>query len=131
MKQRRDLAQMQVICEAQYAQKQATFAKLVAEENRLRAELHRLDKMGRDAQTETLEHIPMQAIGADVIWQGWLGRSKTSVNIALARILAMKEHHMAEVRLAYGKLLVTQQLSKDATARHHKKAAVASLSKTI
>lgn len=125
------LEQMHAICETRHAIRQADFAKLLAEENRLRSELRRLDAMGRDAQTDTLDQVQMQAIGADVIWEGWLGRTKASVNMALARVLAMKEHHLAEVRQAFGKLTVSQQLLKDARAAAAKKVTAKLLSEAI
>lgn len=115
----KDLKNMEAICEARYAMRQANFAKLIAEENRLREELGRLDAMRHDNRATSLEHVSMQAIGADVIWNGWLGQTKTALNMALAKVLAKKENHISEVRHAFGKLTVVQRLLKDAQIDHN------------
>ena len=118
-----DLADMATITQARYEQRQQAFAMLVAEENRLRAEIKRLDAMRHDADAADGQAIELRAIGADVIWQGWLGRAKTALNLDLARVLAVKEHHMQEVRRAYGKVLVINEM-KGQLRREVKKSVV-------
>lgn len=49
-----------------------------------------------------------------MIWQGWLGRTRTDLNMKLARVLAVKAHHQTKVRKAYGKVLVLDELLADA-----------------
>lgn len=113
MSNMQDLTKLLMICETRYAQTQQEFTKLCAEEHRLRAEIDRLSSMGQQAQVPTVEVAEMRAIGADVIWQGWLGRAKTALNMSLAQILAAKESHIGEVRTAYGKLLMVKKLLSD------------------
>jgi hypothetical protein len=43
-----------------------------------------------------------------------MGRTKTALNIELARTLAQKEHHQAAVRRAFGQLLVVETLEAEA-----------------
>lgn len=126
-----ELTQILTICEAQYAKCQQAFAQLCAREAELRAELVRLGEMGRQAQSPTTELSQMRAIGADIIWQSWLGRSKTALNTSLAQVLAVKETHIQEVRQSYGKLLVVQDLLKDLQNESRKKARQAGLSQAI
>ena len=124
------LAPLVAVTETAYARQQQAFAALLAEEARLRAEIVRLDGM-RHAAASDSGTAPMQAIGADVLWQGWIARAKTALNLELARTLARKEPHQAAVRRAYGKVLVARQLQDDArraarngAARHALDAAI-------
>jgi hypothetical protein len=107
MSQLRDLQQMQRIVQVQYDQKRQEFQKLVVREGYLRAELHRISALGRETAGED---IALQSIGADILWRGWVGRAKTQINIELAQTLALKRYHQDEVRQAFGKLQVVEQL---------------------
>ena len=98
-----ELEQMEAITEARYQQQQQGFQRVLAEENRL-------DEHLRETRITSHDDTRIRAIGADVIWQAWAGRRKTELNMKLARVLAMKEHHLAQVRRAYGKLLVSREL---------------------
>ncbi len=131
MNQTDDLNALAAITNARYAQQQQRFAKLLAEEERIRAELSRLDDMDRTARSANATAIPMRTIGADVIWQGWIGRSRTALNMALARVLAVKEHHLAEVRRAYGKVLVVQEIRDQHLTDKRKSRTSAALSRAI
>lgn len=53
------------------------------------------------------------AIGSDVIWQSWVGRTRSQLNIQLAKVLSTKEYHLAAVRKAYGKVMVVETLIKE------------------
>lgn len=131
MTQAHELNALAAITEAHYAQRQQRFAQHLAEENRIRAELSRLDEMDRAARATDVGSIPMRTVGADVIWQGWIGRSRTALNMALARVLAVKEHHQSEVRRAYGKVLVVEEIRDQHLAEERKKRTAAALSKAI
>lgn len=126
-----ELEQLEAITEARYQQQQQGFQKVVAEENRLRSELSRLDQHLRDSQTAIYKDTPMRTIGADVIWQGWVGQRKAELNMKLARVLAMKEHHLKQVRTAYGKLIVAQTLRNDAETALRKDREKAQLNRAI
>lgn len=116
-----DLAQLAEVVKAHYEQEQRQFAKLVARENQLRAELERLDEMRRATHAPEASVSQMQAIGADMIWLAWVGRSKTALNIQLAQVLAQKEHLQNAVRKAYGKVLVVQQMREQTEAAANSK----------
>lgn len=104
------LANIDKLMELRFLRRQAAFSKICAEENRVRGEIHRLDKMAADANTT--EYSPQKAIGADVIWKAWVGRTKTSLNRELALILAQKDTMLGSVRRDYGKFLVSQEFTK-------------------
>lgn len=124
-----DLRQLQAIVQAKYQHQQQSFGRLVAEEARLRDELARLDGFLADTRSMSPQEREMRAIGADLVWQSWLGRSKAQLNLKLAQILAIKEQHLKQVRTAYGKLLVVQELISNGTSDHRKKAARDALSR--
>ena len=126
-----DLGEMLAICEARYALRQQDFAKLVAEENLLRAELSRLDEMSRSAETADYQTSTMRSIGDDIIWLGWLGRTKTKLNHDLARVLAMKERHLKDIRQAYGKVLVVKEMQSALRVDARKSAAHLALTEAI
>ncbi len=126
-----DLGMLLVITQAKYDQQQQSFQKLVSEENRLRAELIRLDVTARQAQSEPIGKQEMRAIGADIIWQGWVTRTKTQLNLKLAQVLALKLHHLAQVKNAYGKVLVVKELLGQARAELRDKKAYDALMQAI
>ena len=119
MSQSDELEQIAALVDAKYEQQQLRFAKLVARENQLRAEIARLDDMRRATNAPDAKVDEMRAIGADVIWYGWVGRSKAALNIQLAQVLAQKEHHQTAVRLAYGKVLVVAEMRDAARLAEH------------
>ena len=110
------LAQIAEVVNANYEREQRQFASLVAKENQLRIALNRLDNMHRSTDVPDASIARMQAIGADVIWLAWVGRSKTALNIQLAQVLAQKEHLQSAVRKAYGKVLVVRQMQDQTKA---------------
>lgn len=81
------------------------------------------------ADLETLRHdnqsLPagqltvVRQIGADVLWQGWVGRTRESLNIELAQILAQKEHLKAELQRAFGKQLAAKEMVATASKQAH------------
>ncbi len=105
-----ELRQLLIITQARYQIQQQIFQKIVTQENHLRGELRRLDELRHRSQTHAGDASEMRAIGADIIWQGWIGRSKSQLNLQLAKVMANKLHHLAQVRHAYGKVLVAKEL---------------------
>jgi hypothetical protein len=124
-----DLRQLEGIVQARYQHQQQSFGRLVAEENRLRDELARLDRFMAETRRMPRDESEMRAIGADLVWQSWLGRSKAQLNTKLAQVLAIKEQHLKQVRVAYGKLLVVQELIDKGTSDGRKKVARDALSR--
>ncbi|MEH6478422.1 MAG: hypothetical protein V7727_22205, partial [Sneathiella sp.] len=96
-----EIRKLKEITYAKYQKQQQSFQRLIVEENRLRQELERLKS--QLAASRLSEHnLQLEAIGADVLWQGWVGRKTAELNLKLVQILAIKEHHLAQVRQAYG-----------------------------
>ncbi|SDF08870.1 hypothetical protein [Sulfitobacter delicatus] len=116
-----ELRELEAITKAKYDQQQQSFRRIQSEENRLRAELRKLDEMLLSSNNTDVRIGEMRAIGADVIWQGWVGRSKTELNLKLAQVLAIKEQQLQQVRQAFGKLQVAQQLITETNDDQRKK----------
>lgn len=106
------LSQMEAILAARYEQQQQSFQRLVAREMRVRNDIARLNENLLKSRAETSPQSNMRLVGADIAWQGWVGRNKATLNNELAQILAIKEHHLKQVRTAYGKLIVAKDLVK-------------------
>ncbi|MEP1610553.1 MAG: hypothetical protein ABJL72_01390 [Roseobacter sp.] len=102
------LDELEKVLTLRFQKKQQVFAKIVNEEGRLRSQLSKLEEQER-ASDSTSNHN-QKAIGADVIWKAWLSRSRASINLELAQVLAQKESLLSSVRKEYGKLLVSQLL---------------------
>lgn len=124
-----DLATLRTLVEVKYRQQQESFARLMAQENRLRGALRQLDAQMAESRSNACAQ--QQAIGADVLWQAWVGRKKRELNMQLAKVLAVKERHVAQVRSAYGKVLVTDKLHRDACAQAQQKKAQSELDRAI
>lgn len=117
-----DLMELLSITQIKYDQRRQSFQKLVSEEIRLRSELDRLNFSVLQAQAKPEDNDEMRAIGAEITWQSWVAQSKTQLNLKLAQILALKLQHLAQVKKAYGKVLIIEELleqerSKVATKR--------------
>lgn len=103
-----DVQMMKTLVDIKYRQEQESFERLKAEEDRLRAGLRKLDIQMLESRSSG--DAQQRAIGADVQWQAWIGRKKRELNMRLAQVLAIKERHIAQVRKAYGKVLVSTEL---------------------
>ncbi len=104
------LVQMEVVLAAQYALRQKNFQLLVARETKIRQEIERLREYLLEHQINSQDRSEMRLVGADIAWQSWVGRKKTALNLELAQVLAIKEHHVSQLRIAYGKLLAARDL---------------------
>lgn len=120
---------MKQLVELKYRREQESFGRLLEQERRLRASLAQLDTYLFESQTST--DTPQKAIGADVVWQAWIGRNKRALNMQLAQVLAVKERHIAQVRHAYGKVLVTDELHAQTRREGKAKMAQAQLDRAI
>ncbi|ABG29886.1 hypothetical protein CEP88_11130 [Roseobacter denitrificans] len=105
---KQQLQTIQQVFELKFKKKQGAFLAVLQQEQQLRAQLKKLDTQLRNSQMD--QHQNMQAIGADVIWQSWVERSKKSLNLELAQVLAQKETLLVNVKKDYGRLLVSREL---------------------
>lgn len=125
----KELSRMKALVQMKYQQQQESFTRLLAQESRLRGSLRQLDE--NLIASRTSDDTSQKALGADVLWQAWVGRKKRELNMQLAQTLAVKERHIAQVRHAYGKVIVTDALFKQVKTDTSQKKAQSQLDRAI
>lgn len=94
-------------------------------EARLRLGLKELDEMRH--RNQTLPEVQMNSVrqtGADVLWEGWIGRTRENLNTQLAQVLAQKARMASGVRRAFGKRMAAADLMEaqaEAASVHREK----------
>ena len=110
--------------DALYQARLARLRTVLAEEGRLRRELADLDGHRlRNAALPAPDMAGLRAVGAEVLWQGWVGRMRADLNARLARVLAQKEAQMDALREAFGRAEAARGLLEDARVAARKQAA--------
>lgn len=105
------------VSEALYQREVARLRELRDEEARLRTALARLDAQARDARRLPDSALRgVREIGADLVWQGWLARHRTTLQNELAHVLARKERAMPAQRRAFGRAEAARALHAQALA---------------
>lgn len=119
MKRNTGLRNIVSIVEVQYQEQQKAFGKLVAREATLRKLLDRLREDERSARLQAFDNLHLHGLGIEIAHQAWIDRQKTELNLELARVLAVKEHHLDRVKHAFGKVLAAREVLKthEAAAR--------------
>lgn len=110
MRRSAQLKALRKITSVKYEAEQAALQTLLTQEANLRSELARLKELMQNTRADAMAPNEMRAIGADVLWQGWIGRSMATLNIRLAAILAQKEMRMNALRQAFGKARVVEEM---------------------
>lgn len=100
---------------ARKASEEARMRRLAGEEAEIRAELAALDGRHRRALAlPAADMVDQRRIGADILWQGWIGRSRRRLQIRLAQVLAKKGAALRDLRLAHGRCTASEDLFKSA-----------------
>jgi len=95
------------IARLRYLKDHHQVAAVLQEETRLRQALQNLDRQARE-QCET--GAAMQLVGADIVWQSWLDRSRRTLNMELAQLLGRKETVLDRVRQSFGRQTAIQSM---------------------
>ncbi len=85
-------------------------AAIQAEELKLRRQIGTLQEHRRMSHDTDPELIPMRAIGADILWQGWIDRTQADLNMDLARVMARKVPVAKKARKDIGRRDVVSEL---------------------
>lgn len=109
------LHQLHQLMEMGYQSALADMRVFIEREAKLRRELDRLDRHAALTEVQAPPQGSMRAIGADVIWLRWLEKTRAELNLELARVMAQKHDHLARVKKAFGKSIVTAELSERET----------------
>ena len=116
------LADLADLTDALYQAELAKLHGVAAQESKLRADLIRLDQhQKQNLALPAAELFAPRHIGADVLWQGWVGRTRTELNQQLALVLAHKAQMMKALRRAHGKHHAANQIWEDAQRARRKK----------
>lgn len=84
---------------------------ILAEENRLRAALARLDAQAVEARVQPGAAVAgLRETGADLSWLAWVSRQRAALNAELALTLARKEQMLPPLRRAFGKAEAARSL---------------------
>lgn len=113
---RKRLQDLQKVTDALYQKQFQSVQKLLAEESRLRSAVARLDQQSEPLSEPRAEISPLQATGADVMWQRWAEKTRANLNQELALVLAQKLQVMDRVRHAFGRNEAAKELVKKAAS---------------
>ncbi len=97
------LEQLLSVTEAHYQREFALVQDILAKEGNIRRALAQLDEQKSRAHSDLANGMMMQSMGAEILWQTWAARTRTTLNIELAQVLARKETVMDQVRQAFGR----------------------------
>lgn len=117
-----DLDNIVRITHAAYQMRAGALQVVRDQETRLRQELVRIEAMVQQNNLEQTDMFVMQGLGADLLWQAWVTRQKTQVNIRLAQVLVQKENVLQDLRHAFGRAEVARGLHKEVTEKRRKAA---------
>jgi len=105
-----DLKPLAKVTQALYSKKLGAMQKIRAEDNELRQAIAGLDRnLAEETRASQNDHA-LRSLGADLLWQSWVGRKKASLQMQLAQVLVREEHALKEMRLAFGKKDVMENL---------------------
>lgn len=105
------LQDLAALTDAIYQAELQKMAALNTQEAAIRSRIADLETLRRDNQSLPSGQLnSVRQIGADVLWQGWVSRTRESLNIELAQILAQKEHLKFELQRAFGKQMAAKEM---------------------
>lgn len=86
---------------------------VLAREAEIRKDLARLDRMQKSNRDGGDDHRHLRAIGADMLWQEWLARTRTELQRSLSEARARKLRIMAGARRAFGRKQAVEMLAAE------------------
>lgn len=106
------LEQMAAVTEAQYLKEHAKIKPILDHEARLRGQLTKLEAQVREARTEADGDMPMKALGADLLWEGWHLNTRRNLNMQLAQVTARKLMAMDRLRKTFGRKTAVSDMER-------------------
>ncbi len=94
-----------------------------ARANELRAEIEKIRQHRKNGHAADLGLMPMRAIRGDVLWQAWLDRTQSELNLELAKSLAQIEFLSQRARKDIGRREAAAELNTQITAAQSEKKA--------
>ncbi|APG48726.1 hypothetical protein [Phaeobacter porticola] len=114
------LDQMADVTEAMYLQEHAKVKPVLDAEARVRSQLAKLDRQVNETREIANSDHAMKALGADLLWQSWHGRTRRQLNMELAQITAQKLRAMDKLRKAFGRKHAVETMATQERQRHKK-----------
>lgn len=112
--------QMSAVMRALYDREFRAIAAILAEEAGLREKLNRLDEQIAQNRDACANGHMMQAVGAQLLWQGWTIRTRGQLNTELAQVMAKKIVSMDRVRVAFGRQRAVEMMQSAAVTELRK-----------
>lgn len=113
------------ITEARFQAELAKLRALSAAEAAIRTDIARLNAQRLAAQAQFDGEVSLRALGADSLWQSWLNRNLTALNMRLANTMAQKLESLDACRAAFGRNQAAEELNHrqlEHDRQSHKKA---------
>lgn len=111
------LTQLARVTDAVFQGHMAGLQRLAAEETLLRQTLAALEDARKSNMQVDETCREMRALGADLLWEAWIVRQRTALNMRLANLLVQKEVMRSEMRSAFGRAQVAQALTSAEQAK--------------
>lgn len=111
------LTQLARVTDAVFQGHMAGLQRLAAEETLLRQALAALEDARKSNMQVDETYREMRALGTDLLWEAWIVRQRTALNMRLANLLVQKEVMRSEMRSAFGRAQVAQALTSAEQAK--------------
>lgn len=111
------LEQMTQVTDALYLREFEKIRHILDREAALRRDLARLDARAAEARRQQDDAPAMRSVGADLLWQGWVTRTRRQLNMELAQVMARKIEAMKRARRAFGRQQALKAMAEAEAAR--------------
>ncbi len=115
------LSQMSAVTEAMFQREFNAIQGILKEESVLRQSLAQLDAHTQSSLENDAQDCAMKSIGADILWQAWISKTRRQLNIELAQVMAKKVEAMTTIRKAFGRKEAVKTLMVNARDEQRRK----------
>ena len=110
----KQLDMLSKVTTAVFNAKLSELQKIQAEESALRDELRSIEEELFEKTRASQTDLALRSLGADILWQSWVGRKRAELQRQLALVMVRKAAAVAEIRTAFGKKDVVERLVEKA-----------------
>lgn len=111
-RKRQDMQRLRDVMGLAYDATQAKMQVLQRAEAELRAQITHLDQASSDAARNTKDSPALRS-NAHLLWQTWATSRRKALNMELAKLQVKKDALRGDLRLAFGRKSVSDQLHAD------------------
>ncbi|WP_425046900.1 hypothetical protein [Primorskyibacter sp. S87] len=124
------LKQLAQVTHALYLQEKNTTKPVLAKAAKIRGHLSHLDQLEKNAAPQ-LGDIRMRAVGADMVWRAWEGKTRRQLNVEMAQAHAHTLIAMTSLRAAFGRDQAIQMTLKAHSSKQKQRIAKAALQNLV